>query len=141
MVNQILTDNLIFFLCIICILKLSNNPYHAYKPCRHRSNTYSRLFSLWIFAKKLKITHIIKDVKLLLVSTLSKKILAKSGTSPNHLFKLNSAIYLFCKYKIRNLRDIHTGLQHIHRHRNKRIFIRLFEILQIFLCIWLITNN
>ena len=136
-----------FFVPIGSILQRGGDPHLLAENALGQAFGVRALVAVGFLTEKLKVAAVVEDQK-----TPFARIFAVDGihagkgwaeprTTADHLPELRFAAHFFEKHQIHTLRHIDARVHHIHRDRNKRRLVRLFEVVNDGLCIGVIADH
>ena len=66
----------------------------------------------------MEVIAVVEDVELRLIHAFTEQVLAGTSTATNHLPELGLGMDGLEEHQVDDSRNINTGIQHVHTHRN-----------------------
>ena len=138
---------MVVFVRIDSILQRGGDPHLLAENALGQALGVRALIAVGFLTEKFKIAAVVEDQKppfariFAIDGIHAGKGRAEPRTTADHLPELRFAAYFFEEHQIHTLRHINARIHHIHRDRNKRRLVRLFEIVNDGLCIGIVADH
>lgn len=101
---------------------------------RQRSSSHT-VSAVGMGIEVFKVATVVEDDKVCLVFALSEEVFTQTGSSADHLYKLDLALYGLEEHKVHDSRNVDAGVKHIHGYSDAE-FIIILEFQNEIICIF-----